>query len=57
MKLSDPGTAVHTWARAVEVRRGRLKSRVALARKLATIMLAMWKTGDHYHPLTASAEA
>jgi hypothetical protein len=23
---------------------------VALARKLAVIMLAMWKSGDRYHP-------
>ena len=57
MRLSDPGTAIHTWARAVELRRGRLKSRIALARKLATVMLAMWKTGEHYHPALAAAGA
>jgi len=56
MKLSDTETAIHTWARAVELRRGRLKARIALARKLATVMLAMWKTGDHYHPVPASTQ-
>lgn len=56
MKLSDPGTAIHTWAKAVEVRRGRLKARIALARKLSTVMLAMWKTGNHYRPVRASAQ-
>ena len=53
MKHSSPDIALHRWTRGVESRRGRLKSRVALARKLATVMLAMWKTGDHYRPLPA----
>lgn len=36
------------WAMAIEGRRGKMPSRVALARKLAVIMLAMWKSGDHF---------
>jgi transposase len=38
------------WAARIEQRRGRGKARVALARKLAIIMLAMWKSGDSYDP-------
>lgn len=50
MRWGDPGTQLHAWGRQVEQRRGRGRARVALARKLATIMLAMWKTGDSYRP-------
>lgn len=39
---------LRTWATGVEQRRGRGKARVALARKLATVMLAMWKSGESY---------
>ena len=41
---------LHIWASALEQRRGRGRARVALARKLATIMLSMWKTGERYQP-------
>jgi len=51
MVHSSPHNSLRIWATNVEVRRGRLKSRIALARKLATIMLAMWKTNEHYHPV------
>jgi len=47
---SKPGCSLRDWAMRVEQRRGRGKARVALARKLATIMLAMWKSGDIYRP-------
>jgi transposase len=36
------------WTALLEQRRGRCPSRVALARKLAVIMLAMWKSGECY---------
>lgn len=38
------------WASQIEQRRGRLPARVALARKLATVMVAMWKSGESYSP-------
>ena len=49
---------LHLWALELEGRRGRGKARVALARKLATIMLAMWKSGLPYRPaLIPAADA
>ena len=45
-KRADP--AVRDWALAIERRSGRGTARVALARKLAVIMLAMWKRDEHY---------
>jgi transposase len=41
---------LHDWTLRVEKRRGRKPSRVALARKLAVIMLAIWKSGGHFEP-------
>jgi transposase len=50
MKWSDNSDQLHAWALQVEQRRGRGRSRVALARKLAIIMLSMWKRGESYQP-------
>jgi transposase len=57
MKSSNAGTQLHAWALQVEQRRGRGRARVALARKLATIMLAMWKSGEPYQPQPSNPEA
>lgn len=43
-------SALHDWTLRIERRRGRAPSRVALARKLAVIMLAIWKGGGHFEP-------
>ena len=48
MRSNDRDEQLYDWATGVEARSGRLRSRVALARKLATIMLAMWKSGERY---------
>ena len=50
MRSADPHLALHAWASAIALRRGRGKSRVALARKLATIMVAMWKKDEPFRP-------
>jgi hypothetical protein len=50
---SPRDVAIYAWARNVELRRGKFKSRVALARRLAGVMLAMWKRGEPYRPLPA----
>jgi transposase len=50
-------TQIHLWARSIEQRQGRFKARVALARKLATVMLAMWKKGECYRPIPDQAIA
>ena len=55
MTHSPRDVAIYAWAKEVELRRGKFKSRVALARKLAGVMVAMWKSGDPYHPLPAAA--
>jgi len=47
---SSPNYALRNWALLLEKRRGRRPSRVALARKLAVVMLAMWKSGDRFKP-------
>jgi transposase len=43
-------STLRSWTLSVESRRGRRKSRIALARKLATLMVAIWKSGEHYQP-------
>jgi transposase len=45
-----PDSTLREWALRVEQRRGRLPSRVALARKLSVIMVAIWKSGGHFEP-------
>jgi transposase len=48
MRWANEDSVLRSWALAVEQRRGRGKSRVALARKLALVMLSMWKTGEAF---------
>lgn len=50
MQFSDCDNALYVWASRLEQRRGRGRARVALARKLATIMLALWKSGESFQP-------
>jgi transposase len=50
MRASPKDVELHAWASRIELRRGRGKARVALARKLAVVMLAIWKSGQDYQP-------
>jgi transposase len=50
MQLSSSESTLRKWASGVEERSGRGQARVALARKLAVIMTAMWKEGRPYDP-------
>ena len=50
MRWSGEASELRKWAAQVEQRRGRARARVALARKLAVVMLAMWKAGSAYDP-------
>lgn len=52
MRWSSADSEVRAWAKRIEQRRGRGKARVALARKLATMMLAIWKSGKAYEERT-----
>jgi transposase len=46
MMCADHNSTLRHWTNGIEQRRGRGKSRIALARKLATIMVAIWKNGQ-----------
>ena len=48
MRYSPSDCVLRQWVMGVEQRSGRGRARVALARKLATIMIAMWKNGLPY---------
>ena len=50
MRASRTDIELHAWASRIEQRRGRGRARVALARKLAVVMLAIWKSGQDYQP-------
>jgi transposase len=52
-----PDSRLRAWTLAIEERRGRRASRMALARKLGVIMLAMWKSGGHFDPGHVSRRA
>jgi transposase len=54
MRSSAAGCELRDWAAAIQERRGSARARVALARKLAIVMLAMWKTGECYKPRTTT---
>lgn len=42
--------ALKDWALALASRTGKNKAKVALARKLAIVMLTMWRSGTHFDP-------
>lgn len=48
-------SALRDWSHGVAARSGTWKARVALARKLATVLLQMWRTGRPYSPYPDAA--
>jgi transposase len=50
MRTKQVDPELKNWAQGVERRRGRGRARIALARKLAVIMLAMWRKDVPYRP-------
>lgn len=48
MRSKNRDPALYQWALGVEARSGKMRSRIALARKLSVIMLTMWKNEEHY---------
>lgn len=50
-----PNDPMVLWARAIAEKRGTRIAIVALARKIATVLYAMWKHGKPYEPDRASA--
>lgn len=49
-RAADPNDPLWMWAEAVEKRRGKRVAIIALARRLAGIMWAMWRDGTVYDP-------
>lgn len=49
------GDPIVRWAMEIEKRRGRTIAVVALARKMATVLYAMWRDGTNYDPSRAAA--
>jgi transposase len=47
-RRNDRNAALHDWAAAVALRRGSRVASVALARKLAGILFAMWRDGTRF---------
>lgn len=47
--------ALHAWVERLAARRGRRIAVVALARRLARILYAMWRDGRDYRPVPAAA--
>jgi transposase len=43
------------WAEAIEKRRGKRVAVLALARKLAGILYAIWSNGNEYEPRRSGA--
>lgn len=52
--IHRPNDPIAIWARRIEARRGRRVAILALARKLATVLYAMWKHDKPYNPALAS---
>lgn len=54
MRIQKKDCALRDWEAALRERVGSGRARVALARKLAALMLTMWKNGTHFEPYPAS---
>jgi transposase len=51
------GTVLRAWVERLAARRGRLRAVVALARRLARILYAVWRDGTVYKPVRIDAVA
>ncbi|MCA1567974.1 MAG: hypothetical protein LC803_20490 [Acidobacteria bacterium] len=49
---NEKNKALYDWAMRIAARRGRARACVALARKLAGILYAMWRDGTEFDPST-----
>jgi transposase len=48
LRQSGDESVLRQWALAIQARAGRSKARVALARKIAIVLLALWKSGEAF---------
>jgi transposase len=56
-RRSSTNAALHDWAAAIAARRGSRVAVVALARKLAGILYAMWRDGTKFEARSLRTEA
>lgn len=56
LRTRAPDCALKEWALALKERIGSARSKVALARKMAIIMLTMWKSGSHFEPFPRGSQ-
>lgn len=54
LRRCRPNDPMVLWNREIERRRGKQIAIVALARKLAGVLFALWRDGTHYNPLKAA---
>lgn len=52
---SRPNEPIVLWAQGIAAKKGKRIAIVALARKIATVLYAMWKTGTKYDPSRPSS--
>jgi transposase len=45
-----PNDPIALWAAQIELRRGKFIATIAVARKLAGVLFALWRDGSHYQP-------
>jgi transposase len=50
LRRARPHDPISQWAMQIELRRGKFVATVAVARKLAGILFAMWRDGTRYEP-------
>lgn len=51
---NEKNQALYDWAMRIAARRGKARACVALARKMAGILYAMWRDGAEFNPVTGS---
>lgn len=51
LRRSRPLDPISVWAKNIELRRGKFVATVAVARKLAGILFAIWRDGSQYSPM------
>jgi transposase len=49
-RRNEQNAALHDWAMRIATRRGKARACVALARKLAGVLYAMWRDGTEFDP-------
>jgi transposase len=54
LRRSRPQDPISLWAAQIELRRGKFVATVAVARKLAGVLYALWRDGSTYEPLRAA---